>query len=269
MSVADSDPWYRDGLAFDLHPMRGNCCTGAPGLSSGSTMPRRSPELAEYRGRVGRDAFALGNFVRRVDHAAQPDRAAGGRLYLLGPHDPVGCTVYSGPARPVPDLAVLAREHRHSTEDWEHVVTSICPGSGRGQLFQRRGDQGERLSKVHDLMTRPRRPDRRSRRRPLPRPLSGRCTTRSTRRSRAEATGLRDQRPVLPVRGVRPHPVRLGARVRASCWPTRRRPSRPLLMTGPTARGRTTEGGVRPARPGRWAAGSISATLPIKPRHGP
>ena len=74
---------------------------------------------------------------------------------------------------------------------------------------------------------------------------------------------LSAERPLLPVRGVRPYPVRLGPEV-GCCWRGAGRP-RPL-DEGETCPWQDAAGAARHARPARWAAASISAIRPIKTR---
>ena len=98
-------PWYRDGLAFSCTRC-GACCTGAPGYVW--VTAEEIAQLAEFRGESV-EAFSHATSARSGDHFSLIERP-GRRLHLLGQ----GGRVHglSRAARPVPDLAVLARERR-------------------------------------------------------------------------------------------------------------------------------------------------------------
>jgi uncharacterized protein len=126
MSLGDADPWYRDGLAFSCTRC-GACCTGAPGFVWVDA--EEVSALAKHRGMTV-EAFGK-KFVRRVgDRFSLVERPGGDCIFW---DKAVGCTVYE--ARPVQCRTwPFWPENIDSPESWEHV-TSICPGSGQGQLF--------------------------------------------------------------------------------------------------------------------------------------
>ncbi len=186
-----------------MHPLRG-LLHRAPGYVWVNS--DEIARLAEHRGESV-EAFAL-KFVRRVGQRLSLIERPGGDCIFWDRQ--VGCTVY--PARPAQcQTWPFWPENLASPEDWEDV-TGICPGSGRGRLFSvEEIRRPPRESTPHEP---PRRLDRRPGRRPVPR-TPPRGLRRGRRGGRAPGPRLRDQRPLLPVRGVRPHPVRLGARVRS------------------------------------------------------
>jgi len=121
-----SDPWYRDGLAFECTKC-GACCTGAPGyvwVDAAEVVA-----LARFRG-VSPEEFSRA-FVRRVGNRYSLIERPGGDCVFWDRK--AGCTVY--PARPVQcQTWPFWPENVETPEDWEHV-TGVCPGSGRGRVF--------------------------------------------------------------------------------------------------------------------------------------
>ncbi len=127
MSIADSDPWYRDGLAFTCTQC-GNCCTGAPGFVW--VDDAEIAELAEFRGET-RDEFGR-KFLRRVGNGISLIERPNGDC-IFWDHTTRGCSVYS--ARPVQCRTwPFWPDNIATPEDWEEVVR-VCPGSGQGQMF--------------------------------------------------------------------------------------------------------------------------------------
>lgn len=131
----DDSPWYRDGLAFECTRC-GACCTGAPGYVWVS--PEEIVRLAAMRGDTP-DQFS-GKFVRRVGMRYSLIEKPGGDCIFWEPG--AGCTVYQ--ARPIQCRTwPFWEENVESPEDWDRV-TGICPGSGRGRVY----DIGEIRSAV-------------------------------------------------------------------------------------------------------------------------
>jgi Fe-S-cluster containining protein len=122
----ESQPWYRDGLAFECTRC-GACCTGAPGFVWVNVEEIQS--LADYRGE-SIEEFSK-NYVRRVGNRYSLIEKPGGDCIFWEKSQ--GCTVY--PARPVQCRTwPFWPENVETNEAWERT-TRICPGSGRGQWF--------------------------------------------------------------------------------------------------------------------------------------
>jgi len=126
MSQGETEPWYRDGLAFSCTRC-GACCTGAPGYVW--VNDEEIAALAEHR-RTSVAAFTR-SFVRRVgDRLSLIERPGGDCIFWDRSR---GCTVYE--SRPVQCRTwPFWPENIESPENWDQV-RSVCPGSGRGQLF--------------------------------------------------------------------------------------------------------------------------------------
>ena len=126
MSQDDQTSWYRDGLAFTCTKC-GACCTGAPGYVWVNA--EEITRLAEFRGETV-EAFGL-KFLRRVgDRISLIERPGGDCIFW---DRQVGCTVY--PSRPAQcQTWPFWPENLETPQDWENVKT-VCPGSGRGQMF--------------------------------------------------------------------------------------------------------------------------------------
>jgi Fe-S-cluster containining protein len=127
MSASPSEsPWYRDGLAFECTRC-GACCTGAPGYVWVSI--EEIEQLARFQNQSV-DEFST-RFVRQVGSRFSLIEKPGGDCIFWNKE--MGCTVYA--ARPVQCRTwPFWPENVESEEDWDQV-RSICPGSGRGQLF--------------------------------------------------------------------------------------------------------------------------------------
>lgn len=119
-------PWYHDGLAFECTRC-GVCCTGAPGYVWVDA--EEIARLAKFRGET-LDQFSQ-KFVRRVGDRLSLIEKPGGDCVFW--EKTQGCTVYS--ARPIQcQTWPFWPENLETPEDWDHV-TSVCPGSGKGQVF--------------------------------------------------------------------------------------------------------------------------------------
>jgi uncharacterized protein len=127
MSTPESEtPWYRDGLAFTCTRC-GACCTGAPGYVW--VTPEEIERLADFRGLSVREFAA--KFVRRVGHRHSLIERPGGDCIFWD--KTAGCTVY--PARPVQcQTWPFWPENVEAPEEWDRV-RSVCPGSGKGQVY--------------------------------------------------------------------------------------------------------------------------------------
>lgn len=127
MPSPDADtPWYRDGLSFSCTRC-GACCTGAPGYVWVNT--EEIARIAEYRGE-SLESFSK-KFVRRVGNRYSLNEKPGGDCIFWDKTE--GCTVY--PARPIQcQTWPFWPENLVDRDAWDHV-TSVCPGSSRGQWF--------------------------------------------------------------------------------------------------------------------------------------
>lgn len=131
MSAKDTDTerdeaWYRDGLSFSCTRC-GACCTGAPGYVW--VVAEEIARLAEHRGETV-EQFSK-RYVRRVGQRYSLIEKPGGDCIFW--EKGTGCTVY--PARPIQcQTWPFWPENLESPEDWDRV-TSVCPGSGKGQWF--------------------------------------------------------------------------------------------------------------------------------------
>ena len=208
MSVPQpKSPWYRDGLAFTCTQC-GDCCTACAwlclGHGRGDASDRRAP---------GGGPPDIRRAVRPAGRRSlQSDRETRGGLHLLGPC--LGLHGLSRSARPVPRLAVLAREPLQRTS-WERVC-AVCPGAGQGRVHTleeiraswgwSRND-GSRRDHIH------------ARRRGAV--VFGELEALYSQLDEevARACRLSDQRALLPVPRVRPHPVPLGSGMRLPVEP--------------------------------------------------
>ena len=127
MSSTEADqPWFQGGLSFECTRC-GACCTGAPGFVWVNL--EEISRLAEFRGE-SLETFSLA-FVRQIGTRYSLKEKPGGDCIFWDKS--VGCTVY--PARPAQcQTWPFWPENVESPESWDQVK-SVCPGSGKGQLF--------------------------------------------------------------------------------------------------------------------------------------
>ncbi len=122
-------PWYREGLRFKCTEC-GDCCTGAPGY-----VWVNKQEIADLAAAMGFDD--VGEFERRFVRSVGIRRS----LRELPNYDCVlldpktrKCRAYS--ARPRQCRTWPFWDSNLSTpESWQQTC-EICPGSGRGKLYQ-------------------------------------------------------------------------------------------------------------------------------------
>ena len=202
MKSTDPDPpWYREGWP--------------------SPAPDAVPAARERRGTSGsrstRSSGSPASGARRSSSSRQSSSARSApitacrttrrRLHLLGLRQRMHGL--RRPARPMPDLAVLARKPRDARglgtdhPDLPRGRHGAAPPTRRN----RRDDRDSPFMNPHTDRNSPVARDRRrksaaSLQAPVPRPGPGGRRTR---------TGLASQRPLLPVPGIRPHAVPLGA----------------------------------------------------------
>jgi Fe-S-cluster containining protein len=121
-------PWYADGLKFSCSGC-GDCCTGAPGF-----VWVNQQEIAELAAHL---ELSLGDFQD------QYTRRVGARISLK--EFPNGsCVFFDEENRNCQVYALRPRQCRtwpfwesnlKTPESWEYTC-SVCPGSGRGKLYQ-------------------------------------------------------------------------------------------------------------------------------------
>jgi Fe-S-cluster containining protein len=121
-------PWYQAGLRFTCSQC-GDCCTGAPGH-----VWVNNEEIAALAAAIGLDIGAFEDqYVRRVGiRKSLVEFPNGDCVFFDGGSRK--CTVYD--ARPRQCRTWPFWDSNLKTpEDWEHTC-SVCPGSGKGQLYQ-------------------------------------------------------------------------------------------------------------------------------------
>jgi len=121
-------PWYKAGLRFSCTQC-GNCCTGAPGY-----VWVNNEEIAALATALGLDVEEFENkYVRRVGaRKSLTELSNGDCVFFDG--ESRKCTVYE--ARPRQCRTWPFWDSNLKTpEEWEHTC-SVCPGSGRGRLYQ-------------------------------------------------------------------------------------------------------------------------------------
>lgn len=141
MPEVESEPWYRDGLAFECTQC-GDCCTGAPGYVW--VDHAEIDAVAKFVG-MAIDDFSR-RYVRRVgDRYSLIERPGGDCIFWSRS---AGCTVYA--ARPIQCRTwPFWPENLESRASWKQV-TRVCPGSGAGggRVFTLE-EIRESASKVH------------------------------------------------------------------------------------------------------------------------
>ncbi|MCC9608839.1 YkgJ family cysteine cluster protein [Blastopirellula sp. JC732] len=123
-----NSPWYRDGLRFECSQC-GDCCTGAPGY-----VWVNDDEIAQLAASVELpvDQFET-TYVRKVGLRKSLREYAGGECVFFDTKSR-GCTVYSARPRQCRTWPFWDSNIR-SEEDWQ-ATCEICPGSGKGPLYQ-------------------------------------------------------------------------------------------------------------------------------------
>jgi Fe-S-cluster containining protein len=121
-----TQPWYRDGLAFQCTRC-GKCCTGAPGYVWVSDDDVR--EIAAFRGEALDQV--LGLYTRpAAGRRSLRERANGDCVFW---DRQAGCTIY--PVRP-PQCRTFPfwKSHVASPQSWQELRQD-CPGAGQGELI--------------------------------------------------------------------------------------------------------------------------------------
>jgi Fe-S-cluster containining protein len=121
-----TDPWYRDGLAFECTQC-GNCCTGAPGYVW--VDEAEVAAIAAHRGEPVREA--LGLYTRPVGaRRTLREKPNSDCVFLDGQRR---CMIY--PVRPRQCRTWPFWDSNIKTpEDWKRTCQT-CPGAGKGELI--------------------------------------------------------------------------------------------------------------------------------------
>ncbi|TWT29704.1 YkgJ family cysteine cluster protein [Blastopirellula retiformator] len=125
--MSDS-PWYRDGLRFECSQC-GDCCTGAPGY-----VWVNDEEIAQLAACVelSVDQFETA-YVRKVGLRKSLREYGGGECVFFDTQSR-GCTVYTARPRQCKTWPFWDSNIR-TEEDWK-ATCEMCPGSGKGPLYQ-------------------------------------------------------------------------------------------------------------------------------------
>jgi len=121
-------PWYNAGLRFNCTQC-GNCCTGAPGY-----VWVNNEEIARLAALVGVEVAEFeDSYVRHVGARKSLKEFSNGDCVFFDGQSRK-CTVYE--ARPRQCRTWPFWDSNLKTpQDWEHTC-SVCPGSGKGRLYQ-------------------------------------------------------------------------------------------------------------------------------------
>ena len=121
-------PWYRAGLRFTCTQC-GDCCSGTPGY-----VWVTNEEIAALAGLVGLSADEFEDkYCRQVGIRKSLKEFPNGDCVFLD-SETRRCSVYD--ARPRQCRTWPFWESNLKTpDDWKHTC-AVCPGSGKGQLYQ-------------------------------------------------------------------------------------------------------------------------------------
>ena len=129
MSEESSEPWYKDGLAFNCSQC-GDCCTGGPGYVW--VNKEEMQKMAEVVGITDLDEFKH-RYTRKI-----------GVRYSLKELSNYDCIFFDNKTRKCQVYDARPRQCKtwpfwdsnlKSPETWKQTC-KICPGSGEGQLHQ-------------------------------------------------------------------------------------------------------------------------------------
>jgi Fe-S-cluster containining protein len=121
-------PWYRDGLRFECTQC-GDCCTGAPGF-----VWVNQQEIAALAQRLGLDAEEFErDYVRKVGVRKSLKEFPNGDCVFFDGHTRK-CTVYE--LRPRQCRTWPFWDSNLATPAAWQRTCEVCPGSGRGKLYQ-------------------------------------------------------------------------------------------------------------------------------------
>ena len=124
-----SRPWYRDGLRFECSQC-GDCCTGAPGYVW--VNKEEIASLASEAGELDISVFEE-KYVRRIGIRKSLKECPNGDCVFFD-GELRTCKVYDARPRqcrtwPFWDSNLKTPEH------WQRTC-EVCPGSGKGKLYQ-------------------------------------------------------------------------------------------------------------------------------------
>lgn len=126
--MATELPWYHGGLRFTCTQC-GNCCSGAPGH-----VWVTNEEIEALAAAVGEDPARFEEvYVRKVGARKSLRERANGDCVLLDA-DKRTCTAYEARPRQCKTWPFWDSNLK-TPADWAHTC-EVCPGSGRGKLYQ-------------------------------------------------------------------------------------------------------------------------------------
>ena len=132
-------PWYKDGLKFECTQC-GNCCTGAPGFVW--VNQDEITALAKVTG-FGDDVDEFErHYVRRVGiRKSLREYPVSGDCVFFD-NEARTCTVYEARPRQCRTWPFWDSNLR-TPQDWQ-ATCEVCPGSGKGKLYQLEGIEIQR-----------------------------------------------------------------------------------------------------------------------------
>jgi len=136
---AASEPWYRDGLAFECTQC-GDCCTGAPGF-----VWVNQEEIEALAAAMGASDVARfeRKYVRKVGIRRSLKEYANGDCVFFDPQRRT-CRVYEARPRQCRTWPFWDSNLK-SPETWQ-ATCAVCPGSGRGKVYS--------LDEIEDMRSR-------------------------------------------------------------------------------------------------------------------
>jgi Fe-S-cluster containining protein len=129
MTQTNDKPWYKDGLRFQCTGC-GDCCTGAPGF-----VWVNADEIATLAAEMGLEVVEFERrFVRQV--GVRKSLKERGKTYdcVFLDAETRKCRVYAARPRQCRTWPFWESNIR-TPEAWEQTC-EVCPGSGRGKLYQ-------------------------------------------------------------------------------------------------------------------------------------
>ena len=121
-------PWYKDGLRFKCTQC-GDCCTGAPGYVWFNK--EEGQAMAELLGMEVQDFYK--KYARKIGIRFSLKEFSNGDCILFDGQTR-NCRVYSARPRQCKTWPFWDSNLK-TEEDWENTC-DVCPGSGKGKLYQ-------------------------------------------------------------------------------------------------------------------------------------
>lgn len=132
--------WYHKGLRFECTQC-GDCCTGAPGYVW--VTHEEIDQLAALVGEPDRTSFEA-KYVRRIGIRKSLVEYSNGDCVFFD-NQARKCTVYE--ARPMQCRTwPFWDSNLRTPQEWERTC-EVCPGSGRGKLYQLETIEAQRLKR--------------------------------------------------------------------------------------------------------------------------